>query len=237
MEQLRQELKIKGSRIYLRPITIEDTECVVRWRNDKKVVENFIYRKNISKEEHLNWFHNKVETGDVIQFIICDNKTDKALGSIYLQNFNLESRQAEEGIFLGEEEAYGRGIGTEAAALVLKYAFETLKLHKLTARVLSYNQGSRRMHEKAGYVMESYLKDELFLDGKYEDLILLEDGTCSVDSNRYEMTYNTIESDYGRENFIFNYYKYRGYKDLDSLFNDCVTKQLDKYEYESNVKK
>ncbi len=171
MEQLRQELKIKGSRIYLRPITIEDTECVVRWRNDKKVVENFIYRKNISKEEHLNWFHNKVETGDVIQFIICDNKTDKALGSIYLQNFNLESRQAEEGIFLGEEEAYGRGIGTEAAALVLKYAFENLKLHKLTARVLSYNQGSRRMHEKAGYVMESYLKDELFLDGKYEDLI------------------------------------------------------------------
>ena len=31
---------------------------------------------------------------------------------------------------------------------------EALKLHKLTARVLSYNQGSRRMHEKAGYVMD-----------------------------------------------------------------------------------
>lgn len=171
MEQVQQDLRIEGERIYLRPITIEDTECVIRWRNDKKVVENFIYRKNISKEEHLNWFHNKVQTGDVIQFIICDKKTDKALGSIYLQNFNVESRQAEEGIFLGEEEAYGRGIGTEAAELVLKYAFESLKLHKLTARVLSYNQGSRKMHEKAGYVMESYLKDELYLDGKYEDLI------------------------------------------------------------------
>lgn len=171
MEQVRQDLRIEGSCIYLRPITIEDTENVLHWRNDKKVVENFIYRKNISKEEHLSWFHNKVETGEVIQFIICDKNTDKALGSIYLQNFNWESRQAEEGIFLGEEEAYGRGIGTEAAKLVLKYAFETLKLHKLTARVLSYNQGSRKMHEKAGYEKESYLKDELYLDGKYEDLI------------------------------------------------------------------
>lgn len=167
MEQVQKDLRIKGSQIYLRPITIEDTDNVVRWRNDKKIVQNFIYRKNISKEEHLNWLHNKVETGQVIQFIICDLQTDKPLGSIYLQNFNETTRQAEEGIFLGEDEAYGRGIGTEAAKLMLEYAFTTLKLHKLTARVLSYNQGSRRMHEKAGYQKESYLKDELFLDGKY----------------------------------------------------------------------
>lgn len=171
MEQIQKDLRIKGNQIYLRPITIEDTENVVRWRNDKKIVENFIYRENISKEDHINWLHNKVEAGKVIQFIICDLETDKPLGSIYLQNFQETSRQAEEGIFLGEEEAYGRGIGTEAAKLVLEYAFSTLKLHKLTARVLSYNQGSRKMHEKAGYKMESYLKDELFLDGKYEDLI------------------------------------------------------------------
>lgn len=171
MEQVRKDLRIEGRQIYLRPITIEDTDNVVRWRNDKKIVENFIYRKNISREEHLDWLHNKVEAGQVVQFIICDRQTDKPLGSIYLQNFNEVSRQAEEGIFLGEEEAYGKGIGTEAAKLVLKYAFETLRLHKVTARVLSYNQGSRKMHEKAGYCLESYLKDELYLDGKYEDLI------------------------------------------------------------------
>lgn len=171
MEQVQKDLRIRGSQIYLRPITIEDTDNVVRWRNDKKIVENFIYRKKISREEHLNWLQNKVETGQVIQFIICDLQTDKPLGSIYLQNFNETTRQAEEGIFLGEDEAYGRGIGTEAAKLMLEYAFTTLKLHKLTARVLSYNQGSRKMHEKAGYQKESYLKDELFLDGKYEDLI------------------------------------------------------------------
>lgn len=171
MEQIQKDLRINGNQIYLRPITAKDTDTVVRWRNDEKIVRNFIYRETISREEHLNWLHTKVETGKVIQFIICDKVTQKPLGSVYLQNFKEASRQAEEGIFLGEEEAYGRGIGTEAAKLVVEYAFTELGLHKLTARVLGYNMGSRKMHERAGYVQESCLKDELFLDGKYEDLL------------------------------------------------------------------
>lgn len=225
MEQVQRDLKIEGSQIYLRPITVEDTDDVVRWRNDKKIVENFIYRKNISREEHLDWLHNKVETGQVIQFIICDLRNDKPLGSIYLQNFNEVSRQAEEGIFLGEEEAYGRGIGTEAAKLVLDYAFSTLKLHKLTARVLGYNQGSRKMHEKAGYQQESYLKDELFLDGKYEDLIFY--GAI----NPAEDTTNTVKH---AKKVSFIIPCYRSEKTLESVIAEIrdTMQTLNAYQYD-----
>ena len=73
---------------------------------------------------------------------------------------------------MGEPDAYGKGIGTEAAKLILAYGFETLGLHKVISKVLAYNQASVRMNENAGYKQEAYLKDELFLDGKYEDLIL-----------------------------------------------------------------
>jgi RimJ/RimL family protein N-acetyltransferase len=31
---------------------------------------------------------------------------------------------------------------------------------------------SLKLHEKAGYLKEAYLKDELFIEGKYEDLVL-----------------------------------------------------------------
>lgn len=172
MEPVKKDLKIIGQQIYLRPITLEDTELVVRWRNERVVVENFIYRKPVSKEEHLNWLKNKVETGLVHQFVICRLADDKPLGSIYLQNFEEENKRAEWGIFLGEREAYGKGVGTEAAKLLLEYAFQRLRLHKVTSKVLAYNQASVRMNEKAGYTQEAYLRDELFLDGKYEDLIL-----------------------------------------------------------------
>lgn len=171
MEPLRKDLILKGAQIYLRPICDADTDRVVKWRNDKNVVKNFIYRIPISREAHLDWLKNKVEQGNVHQFVICRNADEIPLGSVYLQNFEEEHKKAEEGIFLGEEQAYGKGIGTEAAKLILKYAFEQLQLHKVVARVLAYNQASVRMHEKAGYVREAYFREELFLDGKYEDFI------------------------------------------------------------------
>lgn len=55
MEQVRQDLRLEGSQIYLRQITVEDTDIVLKWRNDPQVVKNFIYRKPISREEHLDW--------------------------------------------------------------------------------------------------------------------------------------------------------------------------------------
>jgi len=172
MEPMKRDLRIKGQQIYLRPITADDTKMAVRWRNKPVVVENFIYRKEVSVKDHEEWLANKVFKGLVHQFIVCRNEDDTPLGSVYLQNFEEQHRRAESGIYLGEEQAYGKGIGTEAVKLMADYAFETLGLHKLTARVLSYNMASRRLHEKAGYVQEACLRDELFLDGQYEDLIL-----------------------------------------------------------------
>ena len=59
-ESLKKEI---GEQVYLRPLTTEDTEMVVAWRNSKRVMDNFIYQTPITTEGHLNWFHNKVETG------------------------------------------------------------------------------------------------------------------------------------------------------------------------------
>ncbi len=171
MEPTKKDVKVVGKQVYLRPITMEDTDLVIKWRNDENVVRNFIYRKPISREEHINWMEQKVAVGKVIQFIICDIQTDKPMGVVYIQNIEEEHSKAEEGIFLGEKEAFGRGIGTEAAKLMIQYAFEVLGLHKLTARVLAYNMASRKMHESAGYKQEAYFEQELYLDGKYEDLV------------------------------------------------------------------
>ena len=172
MEQVRQDLRLEGSQIYLRQITVEDTDIVLKWRNDPQVVKNFIYRKPISREEHLDWIHNKVEKGLVIQFIVCDKENDKPLGSIYLQNFDEESHRAEWGIFLGEPEVRGRGIGTEAGKILMQYAFHELKLHKVISRVLAYNIGSVKMNQNMGGIQEGYMKDQLYLDRTYVDEII-----------------------------------------------------------------
>lgn len=171
MKPVGRDYRIYGERIYLRPITEADTDMVLEWRNSRAVVENFIYRKPVTRDGHLNWLKNKVDKGLVHQFIICDNVEDTPYGCVYLQNFDEENNKAESGIFLGNTNRRS-GIGTEAESLILEYCFDKLELHKVTARVLSYNEASLRLHEKAGYKKEAYLKDELYIDGKYVDLVL-----------------------------------------------------------------
>lgn len=64
---------------------------------------------------------------------------------------------------------------------------------------------------------------------RYDSIIILEDGTCSVDLGSASTPSNTYRPG-------FKSYYYYGYGDLDSMFNDCVTSKIDKYTYENTVK-
>lgn len=172
MKPVDKDLIIKGKNVYLRPITEADTELVLGWRNAPDVVENFLYRKKITVEEHQSWLKNKVFTGQVHQFVICNIENGAPLGSVYLQNFDEANNKAEWGLFLDADGTRSKGIGTEVGNLILDYAFLQLKLHKLHSRVLAFNKPCVRMNEKLGFRQEAYLRDEFLLNGKYEDLIL-----------------------------------------------------------------
>lgn len=167
------EVCLRGERIYLRLMTIEDTDRIVNWRNNPRVRKNFIYQKPFTREGHLGWIENKVNTGEVIQFIICEEETDRPVGSVYFRDISKEHHKAEYGIFIGEDDAIGQGIGSEACRLACEYGFGVEKWHKIMLRAFSDNKAALRSYEKAGFVQEAYLKDEVCIDGVYRDVILM----------------------------------------------------------------
>ena len=54
---------------------------------------------------------------------------------------------------------------------MLEYCFRTEKLHRVYLRVLASNVRAIHSYEKAGFILEGYLREDVFLDGKYRDLI------------------------------------------------------------------
>lgn len=160
----REAEKFFGSQkgpVYLRLMDALDTDKIIAWRNKPRVRDNFIYRKPFTREGHLNWIHTQIEPGYVVQFMICETASDRAVGSVYFRDIDREKGCAEYGIFIGEEDALGKGYATEAAKIALSYAFEELALDLIFLRVFADNTGARKSYEKAGFRLIEGKREEI----------------------------------------------------------------------------
>ena len=164
---------IVGEKIILRPLTLADTGLIVNWRNQPFIIDKMIKRTPLTAAGHEEWVRTMIQTGKVIQFIIMDKEDLRPVGSTYLRDIDYDFEKAEFGVFIGEKDAQGRGFGSEAAALMLAFAFGELGLHKVCLRLLAENHAALRSYEKAGFVREAYLKDEVKPDGVFHDIILM----------------------------------------------------------------
>ena len=164
---------LEGAAVRLRPIADADTDLIVKWRNTPSVVQNFIFRQTFTPEMHRSWLAAKVATGQVVQYIIIDKADDKPIGSVYYRDIDNHNRSAEYGIFIGEESARGKGLGTETAKLFTDFGFAELQLHRISLRVLAENTAARRSYEKAGFVQEGVFRDMELLDGQYRDVVFM----------------------------------------------------------------
>lgn len=164
---------INGSNVRLRPITGDDTADIVRWRNDRDVQQFFIFREPFTNEMHRDWLENKVFTGKVIQYIIEDRFSGKSVGSVYFRDVDRENECAEYGIFIGEAEARGRGLGGETAKLFTDFGLDVLRMHRISLRLLGSNDIARRSYESAGFATEGIFRDMVKLDGEFTDVVFM----------------------------------------------------------------
>jgi len=174
LEPINKALRLESERLLLRPTTKEDADIVLSIRNADYVKKNFFYRKDITKEEHLNFFHKKCETGIVFYFVVIDKASDDIVGVVYLQRYEEEKKAMESGLFFSEKLPRGKGYATEAYKLLADFAFSDLPLERLFASVISYNKASLRLHEKLGYKITGIEKANIIPTGEEVEAVRLE---------------------------------------------------------------
>lgn len=150
---------------HVRPMTLKDLELVHAWRNHPDV-RNYMYSQHeIGLVEHQCWF-DKVNN-DPLKHSLIFEVEGVSLGFVSLSQLG-ESCISDWGFYVAPEAPKGSGRRLGAAAL--HYAFDTLKQHKVCGQVLSYNQGSIRLHQNLGFQQEGLLRDQHFDGKKYHDV-------------------------------------------------------------------
>jgi ribosomal-protein-alanine N-acetyltransferase len=100
-------------------------------------------------------------------------KSDNVLvGGLTLANIRRGCAQAGNlGYWMGA--GYSRqGYMTAAVRLVIPFAFETLRLHRVEAACIPANVASIRLLEKTGFRREGFAREYLCIDGAWQDHLL-----------------------------------------------------------------
>jgi ribosomal-protein-alanine N-acetyltransferase len=108
-------------------------------------------------------------TQEMIRFIVLSHD-HHMIGTVSLNDIlwtpNLRS------CFLGystDLDYQSKGITTQAVALVIDYAFNTLNLHRIEAGVMPTNIASQRVLEKNGFKQEGLCQKNVHINGRWED--------------------------------------------------------------------
>ncbi|OEH94165.1 GNAT family N-acetyltransferase [Bacillus solimangrovi] len=166
---------LRGENIYLRPFKLADAaERLQLQERNRAFFEQFSFERStdfytLNKQEELIINNEKYAEQDVSYQFGIFKHSDQLIGTIDLFQIQRGSLQsAFIGYFLDKAQN-GKGYTTEAAQLVVNYAFEELHLHRIEAGVMPHNIGSIRVLEKVGFHKEGIAKQSVKINGKWED--------------------------------------------------------------------
>jgi ribosomal-protein-serine acetyltransferase len=105
------------------------------------------------------------------EFLITDAKTGSILGGCGLDRFDTANKTCNLGYWV-KTDAQCQGTATEAAALLIKFGFEQLKLNRIEIIAEITNVASQRVAEKVGAVREGVMRKRIILRGEARDAVL-----------------------------------------------------------------
>lgn len=159
--------KLIGERIYLSPLCLEDAEQYVEWLNDFCVSDGIGSSSGVASiTSEKEWLE---KNSNPYSFAIVSLNENKLIGNCGLNKVDLIRRTATLGIFIGDKNKRGLGIGKEAINLVLDYAFNYLNLNNVMLNVFSFNENAIKCYESVGFKEFGRRREAYFLNGKYYD--------------------------------------------------------------------
>jgi RimJ/RimL family protein N-acetyltransferase len=136
-----------------------------------EVPDDVVLIKPMPQEEIDRFFATRLLSGGSVAYGIHERGPERLIGLTTFSSLDGDNGSVLFHITIGERDAWGRGLGSEATELMLEHAFERLGLHRVGLSVFSYNLRAIRAYEKAGFRIEGRQREAILRDGRYWDEI------------------------------------------------------------------
>ena len=158
----------------LRKWCLSDAKDLADVLNNKNVLDNL--RDGLpmpyTEQDATDYISAMLSADENDTFAYAITIDDKVVGSIgAFRQSNIHRQTAELGYYLAEE-CWGQGIMTHAISKISNIIFETTDILRIYAEPFSYNIGSRRALEKAGFTLEGIMKNNAVKNGKVLDMAM-----------------------------------------------------------------
>ena len=163
-----------AERFILRKAVENDGQALFDLYSNEQVVQYMPFTPFISIEEAMNelhWYETifKEQTG--FRWVIEEVETNKVIGTCGFLNYEKEHHRIELGYDLNPK-YWGKGIMKEAVSYIIHFAFMTMNMNKIEAKVEPENQASIKLLEKLNFYKEGVLRQHEFENGKFVDLAI-----------------------------------------------------------------
>ena len=145
-------------------------DLLLAWRNSPEVRTQMLHQHSITEDEHARWL-KRVCAGETPALVRVAFWDERPFGAVSLTDVDVVLSCASWGLYIGEPEARGKGLGKALLAHLLFWGFEDLTLYRLYASVLRENQAARSLYEKAGFRDEGCWREHVATENGRQDLM------------------------------------------------------------------
>ncbi|CAN0602270.1 unnamed protein product [Ectocarpus sp. 12 AP-2014] len=105
------------------------------------------------------------------EFAIILKEEDRIIGATSISQISEVDNKVEIGLTWISEKYQGKGINQKVKGILLTFLFEELKINKVEFRTRGDNLKSQRALNKIGATKEGVLRELIFRNGKYIDVV------------------------------------------------------------------
>lgn len=113
---------------------------------------------------------SKFNSRGVNLLIVNPKNIDEVYGLVSISNIQERNRNVHYNILI-DKKCQGQDIAKEASKLAIYYIMNCLNMYKVIAEVNEDNDVSKTLTESFGFEFEAKLKQEVYIDGEFKDVI------------------------------------------------------------------